>query len=95
MPVLIILRLEKCIAQRNSLDSLHINVRHEFRIDIEENRHIHRLARIQPLLLKAKALDLAEIWRHLSRRYRVCCNPNDIFVRLVGRGVERQGGFAG
>lgn len=94
MPILIILRLEERVTQRHSLNPLHVDVVHKVRINIEENRHVHCLARIQPLLLKAKTLNLAEIRRHLPRRDRVRSHSDDILVRLVGRGVESQRGLA-
>lgn len=94
MPVLIVLGLEKRVTQRHSLDSLHIDIVHKVRINIKENRHVDRLARIQPLLLKAKALDLAEIRGHLPRRDRVRSHSDDVLVRLVRRGVESESGFA-
>ena len=94
MPILIIFGLEERVTQRHSLNPLHIDIVHKVRVDIKENRHVHRLARIQPLLLKAKALNLAEIRRHLPRRDRVRGHTNDVLVRLVGRGVEGECGFA-
>jgi hypothetical protein len=94
MPVLIVLGLEKRVTQRHSLNPLHVDIVHKVGVNIEENRHIDRLARVQPLLLKAEALNLAEIRRHLPRRDRVCGNSDDILIRLVGRGVERERGFA-
>src|SRR6266496_1584611 len=69
---------EKRITQRNLLNSLHIRIVHKIRINIEENRHIHRLPSVQSLFLKAEALNLAKIrsnlsWRNTIRRY-----PNNI-----------------
>jgi hypothetical protein len=94
MPILIILSLEKRVTQRHSLNPLHINIVHKVRVNIEENWHIDRLARIQPLLLKAKTLNLAEIRRHLPRRDRVCGHSDDILIGLVGRSVEGERCFA-
>lgn len=95
MPILIILSLEKRITQRHRLNPLHIDIRDKLRINIKKHGHIHRLARIQPLLLEAKALDLAEIRRHLAGRHRVRGHADDVLVGLVGRRVEGQRGFAG
>lgn len=78
------------IAQRHLLNAPHVRIIDKVRVDVEEHRHIHRLARIQPLLLKAEALDLAEIRRNLARRHAVCRYPDDILVALVRRRVERQ-----
>lgn len=80
MPVLIVLRLEEGIAKRDCLDAFHVDVRDELGIDVEEHRHIHCLACIQPLLFEAKALDLAEVWSDLSWCHRVRCNADDIFI---------------
>lgn len=95
MAILIILRLKKRIIQRYSLNPLHIDIIHKLGINIKENRHIHRLARVQPLLLKTKALNLGKILRHLTRRNGVCGYADDVFVRLVCGGVEGEGGFTG
>lgn len=69
MPILIILRLEERITQGNRLYTLHVRIRHKLRINVKEHRHIHRLARIQPLLLKAKALNLTKVRCNLAWRY--------------------------
>lgn len=90
MPIFIISRLKKRIAQRNLLNPPHIWVIRKIRIDIKEHRHIHRLPSIQPLLLEAKTLNLREILRHLSRRHAIRRHPNDILIRLICRGIERQ-----
>jgi hypothetical protein len=95
MPILIILCLKKRITQRNCLNALHIRIHDKLGVNIKENRHIHRLPRIQPLLLEAKALYLAEIRRHLARRHAVGCDADDVFTGLVGCGVEGECGFAG
>lgn len=94
MPILIILRLEKRITQRHRLNPLHINIRHKLRINIEEHWHIDRLTRIQPLLLEAETLDLAEIRGHLTRGDRVRGDADDVFVGLVGGRVEGERGLA-
>lgn len=84
-------RTEEGIVQRNSLDTLHVRVPTELRIDVEEHGHVDRLAFIEPLLLEAETLDLAEIrcdlrWRHAVRRH-----PDYVLGRrLVRRSVERQ-----
>ena len=91
----IIPRLKKRITERHLHNPLHRRIITKLRINIKENRHIHRLARIQPLLLKAKTLNLAKILRDLARRHAVRCNPDNILAALVGRGVEGQCGFAG
>jgi hypothetical protein len=94
MTILVILGFEKRITQRHCLDPLHIRVHDKLGINVKEHRHIHRLARIQTLLLEAKALDLAKVRRNLARCDTVCRNANDIFAGLVGRGVESQCRFA-
>lgn len=81
-------RTEKCIGKCNRIDLLHGRIIHKFGINEEEHRHIDRLPRIQPLLLKAEALDLAEVGRDLSRRDAVRRHSNDVLVALV-RGREK------
>jgi hypothetical protein len=95
MSLLIIPRLEKRITQRHCLNTLHIWIHNKLRINVKEHRHVHRLTRIQPLLLEAKALDLAEIRRYLSGCYAVRCYANDVFGRFIGRGVECECRLAG
>lgn len=68
MAILVIFRLEEGIAQRHCLDALHIRIRHKFGVNVEKYGHVHRLTRIQSLLLEAKALNLTEVWRYLSGR---------------------------
>jgi len=80
MPVLIVFRFEEGIAECDRLDTLHVDVRDKLRIDVEEHRHVHCLASIQPLLLEAEALYLAEVWRHLPWRHGVCRYANDVLV---------------
>lgn len=94
MPILVVLGFEKRITQRHCLDPFHIWIHDKFRINVEEHGHVHRLACIQTLLLEAEALDLAEVRRHLARRDAVRRNTNDIFARLVGRGVKSERRFA-
>jgi hypothetical protein len=79
MSFLIIPRLEKRITQRHRLNALHIRIHNKLGVNVKEHRHIHRLARIQSLLLEAKALDLAKIWRYLAGRHAVRCHANNVF----------------
>jgi hypothetical protein len=86
---------EERITQRQLLDASHIRIIHEIRIDIEEHRHVYRLPRIQPLLLEAEALDLAEVRRYLARRHAVRRHPDDVLVAFIRRCIERQRRLAG
>lgn len=95
MSTLIIFRFEKSITQRQLLNASHIRIIHKIRIDIEEHWHVHRLPSIQPLLLKAETLDLAEVRCDLARRDAVCRHPNDILVTLIRSRVERKRRLAG
>ena len=95
MSIFIILRLEKGIAQRHRLNPLRGDIIGKLRVNVEEYRHIHRLARVQSLLFKAKALDLGEVRRHLSRRHTVRSHPNNVLLRGIGRCIESQRGLAG
>lgn len=83
------------ITQRDSLNALHVQIIQQIGIEIEEDGHVHRLARIQPLLLKAETLDLAEIRRTLRRRHAVRRHANDVAVAVVGRRVKGQRRLAG
>lgn len=95
MPLRIVLCLEESIAQCHRLYPLHVYVACKLGVNVEEHGHIHRLARVQPLLLKAKALDLGKVRRHLPWRYAVRRHPDDVLLRRVRRGVEGQRSLAG
>lgn len=95
MPIFIILRLKKSIIQRDRLNALHIRIRCKLRVNIKEHGHIDRLARIQPLLLEAETLDLAEVGGYLAGRDAVGGDADDVVAGFVGRRVEGEGSFAG
>lgn len=95
MTILVILRLEEGIIQRHRLDTLHVRIRRKLRVNVKEHGHIDRLARIEPLLLEAEALDLAEVGCHLSGCDGVGSDADNVLGGLVGCGVEGEGGFAG
>lgn len=86
---------EECITQRHGLDTLHVQIIQQIRVQVKEHRHIHRLAGIQSLLLETETLNLAKVWCTLGRRYTVCCHANDVGVALVGGRVEGQCRLAG
>lgn len=87
---------KESITQGYRVNAPHIYVSRKFRVDIEEDRHVDRLAGIKPLLLEAEALDLAEIRRDLTRRDAVRSDPNDVVrLRIVRCGVEGKRGFTG
>lgn len=79
---------EERITQCHCLNTLHVHVVEQIRIQVEEYRHIHGLSRIETLLFETEALDLAEIRRTLRGRHTVGGHSNDILVALVGRLVE-------
>ena len=79
MPIFVILRFEERIAQRDRLNTLHVDVLCKLRIDVEEDWHIHCFSCIQSLLLKAKTLNLAKVRGDLSRRNRIGGYANDVF----------------
>ncbi|POS81772.1 hypothetical protein EPUL_006058, partial [Erysiphe pulchra] len=60
---------EESVVERDGINTLHGRVLQELRIDVEEDWHVHRLALVEPLLLKTETLDLAEIRRNLPRRH--------------------------
>lgn len=79
---------KKGIRQSNRINALHSRILDEIRINKEEDGHIHRLASIELLFLKTKALDLAKIRGHLPRCNTVRRNTNDVRRTPVGRRVE-------
>lgn len=86
---------EESIVQRQLLDTSHIRIIHEIRIDIEEDRHVDRLPRIQPLLLEAETLNLAKVRRYLTRCHAVRRHPDDVLVAFIRCGIECQCCLAG
>ena len=95
MSVFVVLRLEKRVAQCDSLNALHTRILCKLRVNIKEDWHVHRFASIQSLLLKAETLDLAKVWGDLSRCHGVGGHANNVFWRFVGCSVESEGGLAG
>ena len=81
---------EERIVQRHRLNLPHNRIINKLRINIKKHRHIHRLPRRQPLLLKAKALDLAKVGRDLPGRDAVRRHADDVVRPRVGRGEEGQ-----
>lgn len=79
---------EERITQCHCLNTLHVHVIEQIRIQVEEYRHVHGFSRIETLLFETEALDLAEIRRTLRGRHTVGGHSNDILVTLVGRLVE-------
>lgn len=88
--IFVVSGLEKCIAQRDCVNAFHGRILHEIWINEEEHWHIDGLSRIQSLLLKAEALDLAEIWSNLGGCDTICCYADDISFALVRGGEESQ-----
>lgn len=74
---------EKSVTQSDSINLVHRGVVDEVGIDEEEDRHIHRLSSIKPLLLKAEALDFAEVGCDLPGRDAIGGHPDDVLVALV------------
>lgn len=79
---------EEGVRQCNRINALHSGIRSEVWINEEEDGHIHGLASIELLLLKAKALNLAEIRCNLAGSHTVCRNSDDIVRAFVGCGVK-------
>ena len=79
---------EESVAQCHSLYALHVHIIEQIGVQVEEDGHVHGLARIETLLLEAETLDLAEVRRTLGRCHTVGSNSDDIlvtFVVLLGR----------
>jgi len=88
--ILIILCLEKSVAQRDGVDFLHSWIIRELWVDEEEHWHVDRLALVELLFLEAEALDLAEVWCHLRRRYAVRGHTDNIRFTPVRSSIESQ-----
>lgn len=83
-----VLHTEKSVGEYDSINFTHSGVINKIWINEEEYRHIDCFASIQSLLLKAEALNFAEIRGHLTRRHTVGCHADDVFVALVRSSVE-------
>mmetsp|Transcript_27299 Transcript_27299/g.59629 ORF Transcript_27299/g.59629 Transcript_27299/m.59629 type:complete len:205 (+) Transcript_27299:229-843(+) len=58
---LLLVHFEERIRKSQSVHPLHLGVKCKLRVHVEEDRHVHLLARLQALLLEAEALDLVEV----------------------------------
>ena len=61
------LGLKECITKCDFIRVLQERIRLVVRVDVEEDRHVHLLSRVQSLLFKTEALDLIEICSSLER----------------------------
>ena len=95
LSVSIIPSLEKSIIERDGLYPLHVEVLEEIRVQVEEDGHVDRLVCLEPLLLEAEALNLAEVGRHLRGCDAVRGDADNVLVGPVGRRVEGQGRLPG
>lgn len=95
MAVFVVLGSEEGIVERDRVDVLHVGILQEIGIDVEKHRHIHSLLLVQSLLFETEALDLAEVWRNLSRCDTVCGHAYDVFIALVRCCIECQCSLAG
>ena len=87
-------RTEKCVVECDSLDASHVRIIDKLRVNVEKHWHIYRLASIQSLLFKAKALYLRKVRCNLAGCDTVRSDADDIVFGGIGCGVERQGCFS-
>ena len=71
------LRLKECIAESDLIGIFQEGVGLVVRVDVEEDRHVDLLPRVEPLLLETEALDLVEVGPGLERNHIVGRNPVD------------------
>ncbi len=88
--MVVVLRFEEGIGKGDAVDPVHERVLCKFRVEEEEDGHVDLFARIQPLLLKAKALNLGEVGGYLRGRDVVGGHPDDILRPAVLCLVECQ-----
>lgn len=93
--IVIVSGFEEGVTQCHSLYALHVHIIEQIRVQVEENGHVHSLARIETLLLEAETLDLTEVRRTLGRCHTVGSNSDDVLVTFVGGLVESQCGLTG
>jgi hypothetical protein len=86
---------EEGIIECHSLNSPHVQIIEQIRVQVEEDGHVDRLTGIESLLLEAEALNLAKVRRTLCRGDAVRGHADDVLVAIVGRLVEGQGCLAG
>ena len=85
------IRLKECIRERHRIDFAHPPILEERWVNVEEDRHVYRFSREEPLLVKAEALDLIKVLPGLQRRHVVRCNPDDRLARMVRRLLAEEG----
>src|SRR5690606_15264130 len=81
-------QLEECIGQRDSADTLRVDIVHHFRIDEEHDRHFRAFARLKFLLAETETISLVEIISGDTRRHIISGAPHQRFVALVDRLIE-------
>src|SRR5215471_2616172 len=83
-------RIER-VGQRDGVEVVLVGIRDELRIDEEHHRHLALLARLEPLLGEAEAVDLGEIGAGRRGRHVVCRLAGGRPRRFVGdRIVDRR-----
>lgn len=85
--------IKQGITKGDGGDILHVGIVQEIRVNEEEDRHVHILARGQSLLFEAKALDLVEVVAGTVGSDIVGGDPHHIVLGLRFRLVKCQGGF--
>src|SRR5258708_7308249 len=85
-----IARAEERVGERDRVEIPHFRIVRQRRIDKENKRHVDFLMAVEPLLVKAKTLDLVEIdaarlRRHIERR-----TPGNRLIAEILSGEEHQ-----
>lgn len=83
------IRTKERIRQCDRIYFCHRRIVDKVWINEEENRHIDRLPGVESLLFEAKALNFAEIGRHLRRGDTIRSDPDDILGALVRCSIKR------
>ena len=68
---------KECVAQSQCLHSVHMRVILHLWVDVEKDRHIYLLMRLEPLFLKTETLDLIEMQPHLRGDHMVYSYTSD------------------
>lgn len=89
-----LLGLEEGVGQSDGVHSGHPRVGVELRVNVEENRHVYFLTRVQPLFLETETLYLVKVLSSLEGHHVVGGDADDGFVCGVFGSVKRQRRFS-
>lgn len=83
--------LEKGVGECQVPDASHLCIQRKLWVNIKEDWHVNLLARSEPLLLKAEALNFVEVLTSLLRSHIVCGDACHRLIAEIVSCVKGQG----